>query len=46
MIILNLFLHCLVIVLNINNVLPAYQLLMESSQNLEQNYVLHNNEGS
>ena len=46
MTVLNLDLHCFPMVLNLNNVLPVYQLLMESSHNLELNYVLSNNEDS
>ena len=46
MTVLNMYLHCLSIVLNINNVLSVYQLLMESSHNLELKYVLSNNEDS
>ena len=44
--ILNTFLHCLFIVSNIKNILPVYQLLMESFHNLELDYVLPSNEES
>ena len=46
MTILNIFLHCLMIVSNIKSILPVYQLLMESSHNLELDYVLPSNEDS
>ena len=46
MTILNIFLHCLFIVSNIKSILPVYQLLMESSHNLELDYVLPSNEDS
>ena len=39
MTVLNFDLHCFPIVLNINNVRPVYQLLMEASHNLELKYV-------
>ena len=44
--ILNTFLHCLFIVSNIKNILPVYQLLMESLDILELDYVLPSNEDS
>ena len=37
--VLNFDLHCVPIVLNINNVLPVYQLLMVASHNLELKYM-------
>ena len=40
---LNFDLHCFPIVLNINNVLPVYQLLIEAFNNLDLKYVLLNN---
>ena len=46
MTILNIFLHCLFIVSNIKNILPVYQLLMESFHTLELDYVLPSNEDS
>ena len=46
MTILNIFLHCLFIVSNIKNIFPVYQLLMESSHNLELGYALPSNEDS
>ena len=44
MTILNLFPHCLFIVLNIKSALPGYQLWMDSAYNLELDYVLPSNE--
>ena len=44
MTVLNFDLHCFPTVLNINNVLPVYQLLIEASHNLDLKYVLPNNE--
>ena len=44
--ILNLFPHCLFIVSNIKSALPGYQLWMDSSHNLELDYVLPSNEDS
>ena len=46
MTILNIFFHCLFIVSNIKNILPVYQLLMESFHKLELDYVLPSNEDS
>ena len=42
----NILLRCLFIVSNIKYVLPVYQLLMDSSHNLELDYVLPSNEDS
>ena len=39
MTVLNFDLHCFPIVLNINNVRPVYQLLMEVSHNLDLKYM-------
>ena len=46
MTILNIFLHCLLTVSNIKNILPVYQLLMESFHTLELDYVLPSNKDS
>ena len=46
MTILNIFLHCLFIVSNIKNILPVYQLLIESFHTLELDYVVPSNEYS
>ena len=46
MTILNIFLHCLLTVSNIKNILPVYQLWMESFHNRELDYELSSNESS